>query len=49
VAFELDECIYCGELLTKWESTRSYCWKCNETTSPEAFHEESDEALFQSS
>ena len=36
-------CIYCGEPLSKWESTRSYCWNCNELTSSEAFHEDEDE------
>jgi predicted amidophosphoribosyltransferase len=35
-------CIYCGEPLSKWESTRSYCWNCNELTSSEAFHEDDD-------
>jgi len=38
--FDPNECIYCGEPLTKWESIRSYCWNCSESTSPEAFHEE---------
>ncbi|WP_269432567.1 hypothetical protein [Bacillus sp. FJAT-18017] len=37
-----NECIYCGDQLTKWESTRSYCWDCSETTSPEAYHDEDE-------
>lgn len=28
-----DECIYCGNELSKWESNRSYCWTCNELSS----------------
>ncbi len=36
-------CIYCGESLSKWENTRSYCWNCNELTTSEAFHEEDDD------
>lgn len=30
---EPDVCIYCGEQLSIWESTRHYCWNCNELTS----------------
>ncbi|WP_409271389.1 hypothetical protein V1499_18180 [Neobacillus sp. SCS-31] len=40
--FDLNECIYCGDQLNKWESNRSYCWDCSESTSPEAFHEEDE-------
>ncbi|WP_316569145.1 hypothetical protein [Neobacillus sp. YIM B06451] len=40
--FDLNECIYCGNQLNKWENNRSYCWDCSESTSPEAFHEEDD-------
>lgn len=33
-------CIYCGELLSKWERIRCYCWNCNELTTSEVFHED---------
>ena len=36
-------CIYCGEPLSVWERTRSYCWNCNELTSAEAFNEDTDD------
>jgi predicted nucleic acid-binding Zn-ribbon protein len=36
-------CIYCGELLSKWERIRSYCWNCNELSTAEAFHEQDDD------
>ncbi|MCQ6280845.1 hypothetical protein [Bacillus sp. EB600] len=35
-------CIYCGEPLSKWERTRSYCWNCDELTTSEPCHEEDD-------
>jgi predicted amidophosphoribosyltransferase len=37
------ECIYCGEPLSKWERTRSYCWSCNELTTSEAFQDGEDD------
>lgn len=36
-------CIYCGEPLSKWERTRSYCWKCNELATAEAYNEVQEE------
>jgi predicted amidophosphoribosyltransferase len=37
---ESDVCIYCGEELSKWENTRSYCWTCTELTSETSDEEE---------
>jgi len=37
---EIEVCIYCGKLLSKWEKIRSYCWNCNELSSFEPYQED---------